>query len=117
TRHILSAGPAEIRGRVLPPLLLFYLLPPIVVLSLCKGLSAPLFAQVPEVGWTRRNVWRQAVSGLLAVLFFLGLASAGIEALEAGHTRWAGLTLHVAAGGRLVGQVIWTLSRTSLPRL
>jgi hypothetical protein len=106
---------AELRASAFVPWLLFGLLPPVVTLCLCRGLSAPVFARVPEAGWTRRAVWRQALWGVLGMLCLLGSGSLGLGALAEGQSRAAGLWFLLAVVGGLVGLVLWTQARLSIP--
>jgi Zn-dependent protease with chaperone function len=104
-----------LRATAFVPWLLFGVLPPVATLCLCKGLSAPVFARVPEAGWTRGAVWRQALWGLLGMLCLVGLGSLGLGALAEGQSRMAGLWFGLAVVGGLVGLVLWTQARTSIP--
>jgi Zn-dependent protease with chaperone function len=106
---------AELRATAFVPLLLFGLLPPVVALCLCRGLSAAVFARVPEAGWTRRAVWRQALWGLFGMLCLVGFGSLGLDALAGGQSRAAGLWFGLAVVGGLVGLVLWTQARNTIP--
>jgi hypothetical protein len=82
-------------------LALVLLLPPALVMLICKVLSAPAFADVPEVGWTRGRLFKQALWGQFGVVV-VGLCLAhAVDAELADPSSWSGLPSFVAAVGLL----------------
>jgi Zn-dependent protease with chaperone function len=84
-----------------------FLLPPLLVTTLCSILSQPVYERVRGMGWTRDDLARQAVTSLMAGILPVMLLLAALNALLANEPRWsaicfvAALLLYTVFQGRL----------------
>ncbi len=86
------------------------LLPPALAGLICKVLSAPAFAGVPEVGWTRRRLFLQALWGQI------GIAAVGVclaHGFDAGEVEIPSLNFLGALGLALVCLLGWFVVRNA----
>jgi Zn-dependent protease with chaperone function len=92
---------------------------PLAALGAAKVLAHPLFDVVPEAGWTRAVLIRQAVWGQLAVLLPAAATSAAVAAFLAERRLLGALLVLAAVFAGLIGLGTWALSlgwaKTPLP--
>lgn len=85
--------------------------PPALAVVLARAVAAPVFACVPEVGWTRSVVLRRALFGQAALVVPLIVLAAGIGFLLTGHPGRAALTALAALLTSFVLLVVWISQR------
>jgi hypothetical protein len=90
------------------------LLPPALAVLVCKVMSAPAFAGVPEVGWTHRRLFLQALWGQLGIVAVGVCVARGMDAGEADPSSNARLLNFLGAVGlALLCLVGWLVVRNA----